>query len=97
VSDWTPGAVPPGAQQALTEDYHLIAYPEHYVEPTMVAWSRSARPAGELVAEVTAQARAWGRDEVYWWVSDATRPADTEATLRELGATPRPSGCWPTT
>lgn len=96
MSGWTPDAVlaaaaawawvPSDADQVLTGDYQVIAYPGHYLFPTQVAWSRSARPASELVGEITAQASRWGRDRLYWWISDATSPADTEATLRDHGA-----------
>jgi GNAT superfamily N-acetyltransferase len=41
-----------------------------------VAWSSAVRPVGEVVDEVLAQARIWGRDRVYWWVrDDAAGPA----------------------
>jgi len=79
--------IPPDAQQVRTREYQLIAYPEDFQHPTEVAWTAAARPAAEVIAEVTAQVRTWGRDRVYWWVRGDTRPADTEATLQERGAT----------
>jgi GNAT superfamily N-acetyltransferase len=97
MTDWTPAAVraaaaqwvwvPPAAKQVLTSEYQLIAYPAHYQHPTQVAWSSTARPAGELIKEVLSQVSAWGRDSVYWWVRDDTAPADTEAILQARGAT----------
>jgi GNAT superfamily N-acetyltransferase len=62
--------VPPDAQQIVTSEFQLIAYPAHYQHPTQVAWSNPARPVDEVVDEVLAQAAAWGRDRVYWWVRD---------------------------
>lgn len=79
--------VPPDAEQVLTDEYQLIAYPHYYQHPTQVAWSAAGRPAAELVDEVAAQVRRWGRDRVFWWVRADSRPADTEAVLRSRGAT----------
>lgn len=79
--------VPPDAQQVVTSEYQLIAYPSHYVHPTKVAWSKTERPPAQVIAEVLRQVRAWGRDRVYWWVSADTEPAATEPVLLEHGAT----------
>jgi GNAT superfamily N-acetyltransferase len=79
--------VPPDAEQVVTDDYQLIAYPHYFQHPTKVAWSRSDRPVGELIDEVAGHVRAWGRDSCYWWVRADTRPADTEAVLQSRGAT----------
>jgi GNAT superfamily N-acetyltransferase len=80
MSDWTPEAVraaaaawvwvPPDAQQVVTSEYQLIAYPPHFQHPTQVAWSSPARPVDEVVGEVLAQVGGWGRDRVCWWVRD---------------------------
>jgi GNAT superfamily N-acetyltransferase len=78
--------VPPDAEQVVTDAYQLIAYPLHFSEPTQVAWSASERPAGELIDEVVAHVRRWGRNALYWWVRADTRPADTEAVLQSRGA-----------
>jgi len=79
--------VPPDAEQVVTDSYQLIAYPTYFSEPTQVAWSASERPAGELIDEVSAHVRRWGRDTLYWWVRADTRPTDTEAALQSRGAT----------
>jgi GNAT superfamily N-acetyltransferase len=79
--------VPPDAEQVVTDSYQLIAYPRYFSEPTQVAWSATERPAGELIDEVAAHVRRWGRDALYWWVRADTRPADTEAVLQSRGAT----------
>ena len=101
MSDWTAEKVraaaeawvwvPPDAEQVLTSEYQLIAYPAHYQHPTQVAWSSAARPVEEVIDEVLAQARAWGRDRVYWWVRDdaagpaqaSAREASTQASTEE--------------
>jgi GNAT superfamily N-acetyltransferase len=98
MSDWTAAAVraaaadwvwvPPDAQQVVTSEYQLIAYPAHFQQPTQVAWSVSARPAAELIPEILAHVRAWGRDRVYWWIRPDTEPADTEAQLVTLAGDP---------
>lgn len=79
--------IPPDAEQVATADYQLIAYPRHFQHPTQVPWSGSERPVTELIDEVAAHVRDWGRNAVYWWVRDATRPPDTEAALLARGAT----------
>ena len=84
-ADWV--WVPSEAEQVRTDDYELIAYPTHLQHPTQVKRSASARPAGDLVDEVTARVSAWGRDRVWWWIRADTRPADTEAVLRGRGGT----------
>jgi GNAT superfamily N-acetyltransferase len=73
--------VPPAAEQVLTSEYQLIAYPAQYQHPTQVAWSSATRPVEELIDEVLAQTRAWGRDRVYWWVrDDAAGPAQASTS-----------------
>jgi GNAT superfamily N-acetyltransferase len=85
-ADWT--WVPPDATQLRTDEYQLVAYPEHYfTHPVCVLWSRSERPVGQLISEAAGHARVWGHTELYWDVSAATRPAATEAELLRRGAT----------
>jgi GNAT superfamily N-acetyltransferase len=79
--------VPPDAEQVVTDSYQVIAYPDWFQHPTKVAWSVSDRPAGELIDEVAAHVREWGRDTLYWWVRADTQPADTEAVLQSRGGT----------
>jgi hypothetical protein len=79
--------VPPDATQVLTDDYLLVSYPAHYnIAPVRVLWSRSARPASELISEIAGHVLAWGHTEVEWDISAATRPASTEAELLSRGA-----------
>ncbi len=83
-ADWV--WVPEKATEVRTDDYHLIAYPEWFSSGTQVAWCRSERPADALVHEVAGQVRRWGRDQVSWWLSAASRPTDLESWLRTAGA-----------
>jgi hypothetical protein len=83
--------VPDGADQVITEDYQLIRYPDRVTDPgwppAQVAWSRTTRALGDVIDEVAGQVRAWGLDEVHWWVSEATAPAGTEEVLRARAGT----------
>jgi GNAT superfamily N-acetyltransferase len=80
---------PDGAIEVRTDDYRLIRYPDWALDPTFpaaqVTRSRSDRSAADLVEEVLAHVRRWGLLGVAWWVSAASRPADTEEQLRVLG------------
>jgi hypothetical protein len=80
---------PDGATEVLTDDYRLIRYPDWALDPTFpaaqVTRSRSERAAAEVIGEVAARVRWWGRPGVAWWVSSATLPPDTEAALRAAG------------
>lgn len=79
--------VPEEADEVRTEHYHLIRYPDWFTHPTVVAWSRTDRELSPLIDAVAEQTRAWGRSAVFWTVSAATRPPDTEAELVRRGAT----------
>jgi GNAT superfamily N-acetyltransferase len=99
LSAWTPRRVldaaialewrPDGALDVQTADYRLIRYPDWALDPTFAAAqvlrSRAGRPAGEVIDEVMVHVRGWGLPGMAWWVSDATRPADTEDILRARG------------
>jgi hypothetical protein len=78
--------VPPGASEARTPEYHLVAYPPTFHVPTQVAWCRSPRPARAVVDEVLAVVRAWRRPDVSFWVGDRTTPADLGDHLTARGA-----------
>ena len=84
-SQWRPD----GSVEVLAGGYRLIRYPDWALDPSLpaaqVTRCRTARPAAEVIDEVAAQVRRWGLPGVAWWVSDATRPASTEARLRERG------------
>ncbi|HEY1920364.1 MAG TPA: hypothetical protein VGH27_32750 [Streptosporangiaceae bacterium] len=81
---WTPA----GSTTVAPGDYELTMFPGHLRAsfPVEVQWSRSERPVAELVGEIAGHVRSFGHGEVYWMVSDATRPAGTEAELARRGA-----------
>ncbi len=86
---------PDGAIEVLADDYRLIRYPDWALDPVFPAAQvtrsrvygsgRTRRPADEVIDEVAARVRRWGLPGVAWWVSSATRPADTEETLCARG------------
>jgi hypothetical protein len=83
---------PDGAIEVLTDDYRLIRYPDWALDPTFPAAQvtrsragRTRRPAADVIDDVAARVRRWGLPGVAWWVSSATLPPDTEATLRARG------------
>lgn len=99
MSSWTPRRVldasiamewrPDGVIEVMADDYRLVRYPDwaldHAVPAAQVTRSRAGRPAQEVIDEVAARVRRWGLHGVAWWVSSATRPTDTEETLRARG------------
>jgi hypothetical protein len=82
--------VPDGALEVRTDDYQLIRYPGRVLDAgfpaAQVVSSQTARPLGEVIAEVAGQVRGWELPSVDWWISAATRPAGTEAALLAQGA-----------
>ncbi|MHB8380069.1 MAG: GNAT family N-acetyltransferase [Acidimicrobiales bacterium] len=83
-------AQPDDVVQLETAEYRLLRYPERVLSPTFpaaqVVWSNITRPIDTVIDEVAREVHAWGLHAVYWWVTDATRPKQTEAALRERGA-----------
>jgi hypothetical protein len=75
--------VPDGSRRLETGDYLLADFPPGYDDecPTQVQWTRSDRPAAELVDEVLGHARAWQRARLGWWIRLDTRPADLGSVL----------------
>jgi hypothetical protein len=77
---------PPEARTVETDEFLLIAYPEHFSDPTVALRWDSDRPADELIDDVLDAAHGLGRDAVnFFELSDATRPPDLERRLRERG------------
>ncbi len=87
-ADWV--WVPDGAVDVHTDEYQLIRYPGRVLEAgspaAQVSRSQTARPLDEVIAEVAGQVRGWELAAVDWWITVATRPADTEAVLLARGA-----------
>jgi hypothetical protein len=79
--------VPEEARTVDTDEFLLIAYPEHFSDPTVATRWASDRPAGELVDVVLEAAAGLGRTSVtFFEVNEATRPPDLEDQLVERGA-----------
>jgi hypothetical protein len=83
--------IPEGARRVETDDYLLADFPPGYDDecPTQVQWTRSDRPAAELVDEVVARVREWHRPRLGWWVRLDARPAELEPVLESRGAVVR--------
>jgi hypothetical protein len=79
--------VPPEARTVDTDEFLLIAYPDHFSEPTVATRWNSDRPADELIDDVLDAAHDLGREAVsFFEVGEATRPPDLEERLRARGA-----------
>jgi hypothetical protein len=79
--------VPPEARTVDTDEFLLIAYPDHFSEPTVATRWNSERPADELIDDVLDAAHGLGRAAVsFFEIGDATRPPDLEPRLRARGA-----------
>ncbi|HSU73601.1 MAG TPA: hypothetical protein VLI66_01595 [Terrabacter sp.] len=79
--------VPDGAPHVQNEEYLVVAYPDWFVTPTSARVFGSERDAVELADEICAVAREWGRDRLWWRLSEFTRPAALEHELESRGAT----------
>ena len=79
--------VPESARTVATDDYLVIAYPEHFSDPTVVTAIDSERAADELIQAVLRDAASLGRKTVTFFdISEATRPPELEQRLQEWGA-----------
>jgi GNAT superfamily N-acetyltransferase len=78
---------PPEARLVDNEEFLLIAYPEHFSDPTVALRWNSDRPADPLIDDVLDAAHELGRESVNFFdLSEATRPPELEERLRERGA-----------
>lgn len=82
-------ALPDDFIDVRTREYRLLRYPERLLSPTLpaaqVVRSTTFRSLDTVFDEVASVIESWGLDELYWWVSNATRPLDTEAYLQARG------------
>jgi hypothetical protein len=79
--------VPDYARTVAADGYLVIAYPDHFSEPTVVTAIDSTRAADDVIDAVMRDASSLDRTSVTFFdISDATRPPELEARLRELGA-----------
>ena len=79
--------VPDDAQRVQTEELLVVGYPDHFEVPTSARVFGSGRDPEELLDEVDRVARGFGRDEVWWIVTDTTRPEGLEGALLARGGT----------
>lgn len=77
--------VPEGAPHVRTDELLVVAYPEHFLTPTVARVFGSDRDPVELVDEVLDIARGFGRDRLWWHLADTTRPAGLEAEVLHRG------------
>jgi hypothetical protein len=78
--------VPDDAPHVQCEEYLVVAYPDYFITPTSARVFGSDRDPAELVDEICAIARGWGRDRLWWRLSEFTRPAGLEPELLARGA-----------
>lgn len=79
--------VPTDAAVVDRSEYLLVAYPEHFADPTMCFRFASDRPAAEVVEDVLRDARDLGRPAVtFAGLRDDTRPSGLAAELEARGA-----------
>jgi hypothetical protein len=78
---------PPEARVVDTAEFLVIAYPEHFSDPTVALRWNSEAAADTVIDRVLDAAQGLGRESVSFFdVSEATRPRDLEQRLRERGA-----------
>ena len=77
--DWV--WVPPDAVDEVTAEYRYVRYPSR----TAIQWSQTDRPIDDLIAEMLDRVARDTYPVLRWWVSEATRPAGTEAALERRG------------
>lgn len=77
--------VPEESRSLRTAEYLVVAHPDYAKAHTFARVFGSDRDATELVDEVHAVAHDFGRDRVWWMVSDATRPRTLEPELLRRG------------
>lgn len=73
--------VPADAVDEITLEYRYVRYPSR----TAVQWSQTERPVDDLITELLVRVARDTHPQLRWWVSDSTRPADTEAALAARG------------
>jgi hypothetical protein len=77
---------PPEARTLDTDEFLLIAYPEHFSDPTVATRWHSERPADQVIDDVLDAAHGLGRESVtFFELGEGTRPRDLEQRLRERG------------
>ena len=79
--------VPEGAPHVRNDEYLVVAYPDHFLTPTSARVFGSERDVSELADEIAEIAQGFGRDRLWWRLSELTRPEGLEPELVRRGAT----------
>jgi hypothetical protein len=79
--------VPEGAPHVRNDEYLVVAYPDHFLTPTSARVFGSERDVSELADEIAGIAQGFGRDRLWWRLSELTRPEGLEPELVRRGAT----------
>ncbi len=79
--------VPDGAPHVRTDEYLVVACPDYFLTPTSARVFGSERDAVVLADEIADIARGFGRDRLWWRLSELTRPEGLEPELVRRGAT----------
>lgn len=78
--------VPEAAPVVRTDEYLVVAYPEWFLQTAAARVFGSERDAADLVDEIGQATLRLGREQLWWRVSDQTRPWGLEAELVARGA-----------
>ncbi|MDN5766997.1 MAG: hypothetical protein L0H96_16395 [Humibacillus sp.] len=78
--------VPEAAPVVHTDEYLVVAYPGWFLQTAAARVFGSERDAADLVDEIGQAALSLGRQQLWWRVSDHTRPGGLEAELVARGA-----------
>ena len=78
--------VPPGAPHVWTDELLVVAYPVWFSTPTGARVFRTDRTPAEVVDEIVDIARGFGRDRLWWQVSDTQQPPGLEEELVRRGS-----------
>lgn len=77
--------LPEGAPHVATEDTIVICYPEWFATPTTARALHATRDPVGQVERAHAVARGWGRERIWWIVSDVGGSAEVERELVRRG------------
>jgi GNAT superfamily N-acetyltransferase len=73
--------VPADAVDEVTAEFRYVRYPSR----TAVQWSQTDRPIDDLITELLTRVERDTTPRLRWWVTDETRPPETEAALARRG------------
>jgi hypothetical protein len=77
--------LPEGAPHVVTHDSIVVCHPEWFATPTTARALRATEDPSRLVDDAHAVARGWGRERIWWVVSDVDGSAEVERELVRRG------------